>query len=86
MEKVIETKETTMGKIIVEISKVLIESGFKTGNMIDRAVIQRGLPSDAVLIGCSMNHRDNVDLVFESAKETEEEIRKDIIVTTLHDA
>lgn len=50
------------GRVVVQVSRVLIDTTFVTGNRIRHTVITKGLPADAEL--CSVTWKDPETLLF----------------------
>lgn len=72
--------------LTLEISSNFIEDGLATGNVVKHTVINKGLPSDARLIGAGLNQYGNLELRFESEKQDGDEKHICVECTTLVDA
>lgn len=73
-------------KLTMEVSAELIEKGFSTANIIDHAVVTKGLPRDAKLVAAGLNQNRDLELHFECKKSEEPDGYIYIEITTLRDA
>ena len=69
----------------MEITAILVEEGFRTGNILKHTVVNKGLPGDAKLINAKLNSYGNLELRFESEKQEGDEKHIYVELTTMTD-